>query len=347
MTMKLFTTLGLFLMIPLFTLAQDFTYINSGTDGENHHPFYGLYDYSHNMYIFDQVDLGDQEKEIFELSFELSSYAQDYVYHDLTIKMAHTTDNEFKSNSRVDLANINYSELTTCTSNYDLEIDSDGYVTIPFTTSFNYNGSSNVLIIVENHDGDWTMGFGAAKGEYTSDYKSWYKYSDYNYPTGTGSRQRYSPNIGLGYFSFNPLPIELFSFSGFHTSTNNIELSWTTASEQNNSYFTIWRSINGTEWEAIHDETGAGDSFDNRDYKFTDTRINSLNSAQTIYYKLSQTDYDGNREVFEPIAIELTNGLRSYIKTVNFQGETVSRETKGFVIEIWSDGQNIKKYRQK
>ena len=72
MTMKLFTTLGLFLIIPLFTLAQDFTYINSGTDGENHHPFYGLYDYSHNMYIFDQVDLGDQEKEIFELSFELS-----------------------------------------------------------------------------------------------------------------------------------------------------------------------------------------------------------------------------------------------------------------------------------
>jgi hypothetical protein len=347
MTMKLIIALGLFFSTPFYTLTQDFSYINSGTDGENHHPFYGLYDYSHNMYIFDQSDVGDQGKEIFELTFELSSYAQDYIYHDLTIKMAHTNDIEFKSNSRVDLTNINYSELTTCVSNYDLEIDSDGYITIPFTTSFNYNGSSNLLIIVENHDGDWTMGFGAAKGEYTSDYKSWYKYTDYNYPTGMGTRQRYSPNIGLGYFSFNPLPIELFSFSGFYTNTNNIELTWATASEQNNSYFTIWRSINGIGWESIHQEVGAGNSYNNRNYKFTDTQISSLNNAETIYYKLSQTDYDGNTEAFEPIAIELRNRLRSYIKTVNFQGETVGNEAKGFVIEIWSDGQNIKRYREK
>ena len=86
--MKSFISIGLFLSFPILTIAQEYSYINSGTDGENHHPFYGLYDYSHNMYIFDKADLGNQEKEIFELTFELSSYGQDYVYHDLTIKMA-------------------------------------------------------------------------------------------------------------------------------------------------------------------------------------------------------------------------------------------------------------------
>ena len=65
MTMKLIIALGLFFSTPFYTLTQDFSYINSGTDGENHHPFYGLYDYSHNMYIFDQSDLVDQGKEIF------------------------------------------------------------------------------------------------------------------------------------------------------------------------------------------------------------------------------------------------------------------------------------------
>ena len=134
--MKSFISIGLFLSFPILTIAQEYSYINSGTDGENHHPFYGLYDYSHNMYIFDKADFGNQEKEIFELTFELSSYGQDYVYHDLTIKMAHTSDSEFKSNARVDLSNINYSELTTCVSDYDLEINSDGYITIPFSTSF-------------------------------------------------------------------------------------------------------------------------------------------------------------------------------------------------------------------
>ena len=344
--MKSFISIGLFLSFPILTIAQEYSYINSGTDGENHHPFYGLYDYSHNMYIFDKADFGNQEKEIFELTFELSSYGQDYVYHDLTIKMAHTSDSEFKSNARVDLSNINYSELTTCVNDYDLEINSDGYITIPFSTSFNYNGTSNLLIVVENHDGDWTMGFGAAKGEYTSDYKSWYKYTDYSYPTGSGTRQRYTPNIGLGYFTFNPLPIELLSFAGYSTNKNDVILEWSTASERNNAHFTIWRSSDGINWSAIHHESGAGNSNEYLEYSFKDFEIDNNSDLQTIYYKLSQTDYDGNSEVFDPISIELNTLSRKLIKTVNFQGEIVDNEAKGFIIEVWSDGHNIKKIRQ-
>tara|TARA_B100001059_G_scaffold2236_1_gene1842 strand:+ start:239 stop:1273 length:1035 start_codon:yes stop_codon:yes gene_type:complete len=344
--MKYFISTGLLLTINFLTLGQEYSFINSGTDGENHHPFYGLYDYSHNMYIFDKANLGDEAKEIFELTFELASYGQDYIYHDLTVKMAHTSDSEFKSNVRVDLSNIDYTQLTTCVSNYDLEIDSDGYVTISFSTPFNYNGSSNLLVIIENHDGDWTMGFGAAKGEYTSDYKSWYKYTDYNYPTGTGTRQRYTPNIGLGYFTFNPLPIELLSFTGYSTGNNDVELQWSTASEQNNSHFTIWRSYDGQTWNAIHEKMGAGNSNAYLEYNFSDLEIKNDDGLHTIYYKLSQTDYDGNSEVFDPIAIELKTPARSLLKTVNLQGETVENDAKGFVIEVWSDGHNIKKIRQ-
>ena len=327
-------------------LAQEFTSIHSGNDGENYHPFYGLYDYSHNMYIYDQVDIGNGEKEIFELSFDLSSYGDGYTYYDLTIKLAHTSDDEFRSNARVNLSNIEHRTLTTCITEYDLQVNTDGFITIPFTTSFNYNGVDNLLVIVENHDGDWTMGFGAGKGMYTPNYKSWYKYSDNYYPSGTGTRQRFIPNLGLGYFSFNPLPIELLSFSGYANNNNDVELEWGTVSEQNNAHFTIWRSFNGTEWTAIHQVVGAGNSNEYLEYNYTDLGIKNHNGLKTIYYKLSQTDYDGKSEVFDPISIELNTLSRKLIKTVNFQGETVEKEAKGFVIEVWSDGNNVKKMRQ-
>ena len=42
-----------------------------------------MYDYSHNMYIYNQNDLGSNGKEMFELSFELFGYGQNYNYaHD-------------------------------------------------------------------------------------------------------------------------------------------------------------------------------------------------------------------------------------------------------------------------
>jgi hypothetical protein len=31
---------------------------------------------------------------------------------------------------------------------------------------------------------------------------------------------------------------------------------------------------------------------------------------------------------------------------VNFQGDIVEKEAKGIVIEVWSDGNNVKKMRQ-
>lgn len=70
---------------------------------------------------------------------------------------------------------------------------------------------------------------------------------------------------------------------------NNVSLNWATASEVNNDYFTIERSKDGQNFEALLTKRGAGNSTVRRDYE-----ANDPNPFQGYsYYRLKQTDYDG------------------------------------------------------
>ncbi len=94
--------------------------------------------------------------------------------------------------------------------------------------------------------------------------------------------------------SNDPLPITLLSF----TATCNegyVELNWITASEQNNSYFTIYKSSDGIEFKELGNAPSAGNGSTIRHYTFTDYNTEKGN----IYYKLSQTDFDGNTTQFD------------------------------------------------
>ena len=86
----------------------------------------------------------------------------------------------------------------------------------------------------------------------------------------------------------NALPIELSSFDA-EVSGQDVQLSWTSVSEVNNDYFTIERSMNGTDYEYMTDLDSKGNTATGFKYDFLDTR------AQTgaNYYRLSQTDLDG------------------------------------------------------
>lgn len=92
-------------------------------------------------------------------------------------------------------------------------------------------------------------------------------------------------------FGCNPvvLPVSLLSFNA-DCGNGNVVLSWSTASETNNKYFTIERSSDGINFQAIATIPGAGNSDAEREYTYTDTDPQGGNN----YYRLSQTDYDGN-----------------------------------------------------
>lgn len=68
-----------------------------------------------------------------------------------------------------------------------------------------------------------------------------------------------------------------------------VKLSWTTATETNNDYFTIERSRNGIDFDAIGMIDGAGNSTQINMY----TSVDGEPSKGLSYYRLKQTDYDG------------------------------------------------------
>jgi hypothetical protein len=98
------------------------------------------------------------------------------------------------------------------------------------------------------------------------------------------------------------LPIELLSFDGSVINSRNVLLEWSTASEKNNDYFIIERSVDGYNWLQIKNIDATGNSNTQINY----TTIDNSAPRAIVYYKLSQVDFDGNSEKFDPISVNLT-----------------------------------------
>ncbi len=119
-----------------------------------------------------------------------------------------------------------------------------------------------------------------------------------NYEMGTGSLNvgtntitwtglnNFSDFTGLG--NGTPLPINLLSFD-VQALPNEVKLSWSTATEVNNDFFTIERSTDGISFEPIGEIDGAGNSNQILSYVLYDEK--PLDG--TSFYRLKQTDFDG------------------------------------------------------
>ncbi len=97
---------------------------------------------------------------------------------------------------------------------------------------------------------------------------------------------------GLGIDNFQitsiVLPVE-FSYFNSSNKKGTSYLSFSTASETNNDYFTIERSADGRSFDAIGEIKGAGNSNTSLTYEYTDEKP----YVGINFYCIKQTDYDG------------------------------------------------------
>jgi len=89
-----------------------------------------------------------------------------------------------------------------------------------------------------------------------------------------------------------PLPVELINFSAIPNGPLSALISWKTASELNNDYFTVQHSKDGEIWKDVSKVEGIGNSTTTNNYSIIDPECNhGIN-----YYRLKQVDFNGTYE---------------------------------------------------
>jgi hypothetical protein len=94
------------------------------------------------------------------------------------------------------------------------------------------------------------------------------------------------------------LPVEMLYFTGETTEIGHL-LTWATATEENNAGFEVEKSTDGRTFEKIAFVAGYGTTVEEQAYEFLDK--NTTNSV--AYYRLKQTDFDGNFEYSNIISL--------------------------------------------
>lgn len=133
------------------------------------------------------------------------------------------------------------------------------------------------------------------------------------------------------------LPIELIYFNAT-PNQKTVDLTWATASELNNDFFTVERSIDGLTWEPVLTVNGAGTTNQRTNYRDIDTRP----AAGLSYYRLKQTDFDGKWSYSNIQSVFMNNASVELLKVINVLGQEIEQNAKGLVILVFSDGTSLK-----
>ncbi len=106
-----------------------------------------------------------------------------------------------------------------------------------------------------------------------------------------------TPGFSKFYINDTPvLPVELASFTSV-VNKNNVDLKWSTVSEQNNKGFEIERkkSIEGSQWQTVTFVEGKGTTNEQQNYTYADRNL----QTGSYNYRLKQIDYNGNYQYYE------------------------------------------------
>lgn len=116
----------------------------------------------------------------------------------------------------------------------------------------------------------------------------------------------------------NPLPVSWINFEA-KLMDKNVLLNWSTASEINNKGFELQRSVDGIVFENIGFIKGSGNINQISNYNFVDQNPFNIQSNPTgiLFYKIKQTDFDGNVSFSNAIKISLDENIGNVITQPN------------------------------
>ncbi len=131
------------------------------------------------------------------------------------------------------------------------------------------------------------------------------------------------------------LPVSWLYFRG-KPIQKNVLLEWATTYEMNNGFFTIEKSRDGNTFETLTNVNAGGPTINGEyQYSFTDQQPYSL-----TFYRISQTDNDGQKKYFQIIQVKLSlnQGLnaKQYVQGNFIYVQTSGAEPGNGSIELYS-----------
>ena len=169
-------------------------------------------------------------------------------------------------------------------------------VKLYYRASDNVSDPDNLRMVKDDGAGAWLdiggTGTGAPSGSLTSTV-NFTSFSAFSLANNSGGN--------------NTLPVSLLNFRATARGTA-VDLSWQTASELNNHYFTIEKSRDSQIFDPLTTIQGAGNSNEIKSYQTRDH-----NPYRTTYYRLKQTDFDGTTSWSLPIQIYMKTDLKMEI----------------------------------
>lgn len=209
------------------------------------------------------------------------------------------------------LTNITPSSITLTlpAGDYDPNLSSGtsaGYISIPFTTITDGIPESLETIIC-------TIDFisGGGGGNPSLDLS--------NIINGNGANcSTYVPSVSDTIKSFSPLPITLKNFTAKYLD-GKVLLAWSTSTEKDNDFFTIYKSSDGLNYYELGKINGSGNSNLPRDYKLLD--IEPKDGFN--YYKLTQTDYDGTFQTLSVVVVKVNLKSFNITQKYNILGQEI------------------------
>lgn len=278
---------------------------NPGT-GVTNDPFGTYYGFERTALIYTSAEVGVVPCNITDVAFYLHSSTAPGDAVDCRIYMKERTtlfSTPTTYSSETTGATLVYGPTTIPASSFA----SPGWVTVNLVSPFTYTGGVNNLeIIIETNATSFGNEGATAKRfrQFPQASNQYYQYwfQDNTAPTGNGTLHLSRTNVQLTLASI-PLPVELTSFGAHCLENEMVEISWLTDSEHNASHYFVEKSKDGIIWTALDTVQAVGNTSSSTKYVLNDyERV-----LGTVYYRLTQVDFDGNSELFAPVSLNCSN----------------------------------------
>ena len=217
------------LLVLFVSLSAIYVEVGSGTATTNYIPAYGWYDYSLSRTIYLQSELMN-EMEINAISYNIKNETNNYSMLNQSYYIKHTTDESISSADYIDPTTDDSYELVF---SGDLTYNATGWFDIVLDTSFSYNGTDNLEILVINNDGSYVSGQPIFTGTSVTPERASFMYADSTFPAITGNLTAVYPNTRFHFTDENEpgYPVQLAPADNSFNVSPPVVLTWTNGAD--------------------------------------------------------------------------------------------------------------------